>query len=70
MQSLLIAASEPSKAPFLIAGGVLALYAVLLGAIGLRAPSFPGGTGGQRAVMGLTFVLMVVALAAAVLTDK
>jgi hypothetical protein len=68
--SLLFAAADPSKTPFLIAGGVLALYAVVLGAVGLRAPSFPGGSGGQRAVMALTAVLMLVALAAAVLTDK
>lgn len=70
MQSLLIAAAEPSKTPFLIAGGVLALYAVVLGVVGIRAPSFPGGTGGQRAVMALTSLLVVLSLAAAVLTDK
>jgi hypothetical protein len=67
--SLLLAAAEPSKTPFYLAGGVLAVYAVLLAALGLARPNFPGGTGGQRAVIAVSFVLMVVAIAMAVTTD-
>ncbi len=69
MLSLLFAAAEPSKTPFLIAGGVFAVYAVVLSAVGLRSPTFPGGAGGARAVMGLTFLIMVVAIAMAVTSD-
>jgi hypothetical protein len=58
-----------SKTPFYIAGGFLALYAVALAAVGLTRPAFPGNTGGARAVMGLSFVLVVIAIAAAILTD-
>ncbi len=69
MSTLLLAASEPSKAPFYIAGGVLALWAVVLAAIGLRQPSFPGGTAGQRGVIAISLVLVVIAIGAAILTS-
>jgi hypothetical protein len=69
MLALIAAASEPSKVPFYIAGGALAVYAVALAAVGLTRPSFPFSLGGQRAVMALSFVMMVVAIGAAVLTD-
>ena len=65
-----IVASEPSKVPFYFAGGILALYAVVLAAIGITRPSFPGGSVGARAVMGLSTVLVVVAIAMAIVTDK
>lgn len=70
MPALILAAAEASKVPFYLAGGVLALYAVLLAAIGLTRPSFPGGAGGQRAVMALSLILMAVAIAMAVSTGK
>ncbi len=69
MLSLILAAAEPSKTPFYIAGGFLAAYAVGLAAVGLTRPSFPGQGGGARAVMGLSFVLVVVAIAMAIVTD-
>lgn len=69
MSTLLLAASEPSKAPFYIAGGVLALWAVVLAAIGLRQPSFPGGAAGQRGVIAISLVLVVIAIGAAILTS-
>ena len=65
-----ISAAEPSKVPFYFAGGVLAIYAVVLAAIGINRPTFPGGATGARAVMGLSFVLIVLAIAMAVVTDK
>jgi hypothetical protein len=66
---LLLAASEPSKVPFYIAGGVLALWAVILAAIGLRRPSFPGGPAGQRGVIAISLALVVIAIGAAILTS-
>jgi hypothetical protein len=69
VSTLLLAASEPSKVPFYIAGGVLALWAVVLAAIGLRQPTFPGGTGGQRGVITISLVLVVIAIGAAILTS-
>ena len=65
----LLAAGEPSKVPFYIAGGVLAVYAVVLAAIGINRPAFPGGERGARMVMGLSFVLVAVTIAMAVITS-
>ncbi len=65
-----ISAAEPSKVPFYFAGGALAIYAVVLAAIGINRPAFPGGAGGARAVMGLSFVIVLLAIAMAVVTDK
>jgi hypothetical protein len=65
----LLAAAEPSKVPFFIAGGILALWAVVLAGLGLNRPKFPGGTGGQRGVIAISFVLIVIAILAAILTD-
>lgn len=69
MSTLLItAAEETSKVPFYVLGGVLAVYAVILAAIGLRRPDFPFGAGGARGVMAMTFVLAVLATAASIVT--
>ncbi len=69
MLPVLIAAAEPSKVPFFIAGGVLAAWAVVLAAAGLTRPSFPFGLAGQRAVIALSLVFAVAAVAMAVVTD-
>ena len=55
-----------SKTPFFIAGGALAAWAVVLATLGLRSPTFPGGAGGQRIVIAISFVLAVVAMGLAV----
>jgi hypothetical protein len=68
VSALLLAASTPSKVPFFIAGGALAAWAVILAAIGLNRPDFPGNLRGQRAVIGITFTLMVLAIAMAIVT--
>jgi hypothetical protein len=70
MLSLVLAAAEPSKTPFYIAGGALAAYAVVLAGIGLTRPSFPFNERGARAVMGVSLVLIVVTIATAILTSK
>lgn len=69
MSALLLAASEASKVPFYIAGGALAAWAVILAAIGLNRPGFPGNLRGQRTVIGITFTLMVIAIAMAIATS-
>jgi hypothetical protein len=55
-----------SKTPFFISGGVLAAWAVVLGALGLRSPSFPGDARGQWAVMCISLVLALVTMGLAV----
>ncbi len=64
-----LAAAEPSHVPFFIAGGVFALWAVVLAWIGLTRPSFPFNVRGQRAVMGVSFALGVLAVAMAIATS-
>jgi hypothetical protein len=68
--NLLLAAAEPSKVPFYLAGGVLAAWAVVLAAIGLTRPAFPYNEAGQRAVMAVSFVLVLVAIAMAIVTSN
>lgn len=66
---LITAADEPSKVPFYIIGAVLALYAVILSTIGIQRPNFASNARGQRGVITLTTVLVVVAIATAILTS-
>jgi hypothetical protein len=71
VHALLVLAAEEaehSKTAFYICGGALAVWAVVLGSIGLRSPDFPGSDGGARGVAVLTTVLMVAAMATAVIT--
>lgn len=49
-----------------IAGGAFVLWAVLVAWIGLTRPQFPGGVGGQRAVIAVTVVLTAVVMGVAV----
>ncbi len=68
--ALLLAASDTaSKVPFYICGGALALWAVLLAATGLSRPEFPGNRTGERGVVTITFVLIVLSIGAAILTS-
>jgi hypothetical protein len=66
----LLAAAEPSKVPFYLAGAVLVAWAVLLAAAGLTRPSFPYGPTGQRAVMLISLLLAALAIAMAIATSK
>jgi hypothetical protein len=67
--ALLIAAGEPSKTPFYIAGAVLVVWALALAGLGLTRPAFPYGARGARLVMGGSFVLMLLAMAMAIVTS-
>jgi hypothetical protein len=70
VSTLLLAAAEPSKVPFYLAGGALAAWAVVLAAVGLTRPSFPYSERGERGVILVSFLLVVVAVAMAIVTSK
>ena len=61
-------AAAPSKLPFYIAGGLLAVWAVLLAGWGITHAEFPGSEGRGRLVMLTSFVLVAATITAAVLT--
>jgi hypothetical protein len=67
--TVVLAAAEPSKDPFYIAGGLLAVWAVVLAGVGLTQPSFPYSDRGARGVMLVSLILIVAAILAGVLTD-
>ena len=59
-------AAAPSKVPFYIAGGALALWAVLIAVHGITPPGFPGSKGGRRGVIGASALLVLAAMWTAV----
>ena len=60
---------EPSKTLFYVAGGALAVFAVIISVIGIRGiASFPSSKGQARGVIGLAALLVVAAAASAVIT--
>jgi hypothetical protein len=61
-------AEEKSKVPFFICGGLLAGWAIVMFAVGMRSQTFPGGPSGQRGVIAVSVVLVVAAMATAVIT--
>ncbi|MBV9339081.1 MAG: hypothetical protein JO262_07440 [Solirubrobacterales bacterium] len=69
MTTLLVAAGEPSKIPFYIAGGLLVLWALTLAAVGLTRPAFPTNQRAARGVMLVSAVLALLAMAMAVITS-
>lgn len=69
MSPLLITAAETSKTPFFLIGGALAVYAVILATIGIQRPGFPFNARGQRGVIVVTAVMVVLAIGAAIATS-
>jgi plastocyanin len=61
-------AAAPSKVPYYVAGGLLALWAVLLAAWGISHVEFPGSVGRGRLVMFTSAVLVLATMSAAALT--
>jgi hypothetical protein len=60
---------ESSKALFYVAGGVLAVFAVVISVIGIgRIGSFPSSRGQTRGVIGLAALLVLAAMASAIIT--
>jgi hypothetical protein len=51
--------AEPDKTIFYIAGGALAVWAVVLGAMGMTRPDFPGSDGAAKGVMGIGVILTI-----------
>lgn len=61
---------ESSKTLFYVAGGLLAVFAVLVSALGIsRIGTFPAGRGQARGVIGLAALLVAAAMAAAIITS-
>ena len=61
---------EPSKTPFYVAGGLLALWAFVLFAIGMRRhDDWPSNAGSARVLMLISVVLVAAAMATAVATS-
>ena len=69
MLSSIFVAATVSKVPFYIAGGVFAIWAVVLSAFGLNRPKFPTSLGGERGVITISFVLMLITIAMAIHTS-
>ena len=61
-------AEETSKTPFYVAGGLLALFAVLVSSIGIVKHDFPS-KGASRGVMALAAVLVAAAMVTAITTS-
>ena len=60
---------ESSKTLFYLAGGILAVFAVVISAIGItRIGTFPSSTGQARGVIGLAALLVLAAMTAAIVT--
>ncbi len=65
-----VLAAEKSKVPFFIAGGILVAWALIISmAVGMRRLNFPGTLGEERAVMGVSVLLVAVTIAMAVVTS-
>lgn len=65
----LLLAALVSKTLFYVAGGLLAVWAVVVSAIGISRPDFPGSQARARGVMGLSVLLVAFTMAAAVITS-
>jgi F0F1-type ATP synthase membrane subunit c/vacuolar-type H+-ATPase subunit K len=72
VHALLVLASieSHSKTAFYIAGGLLVAWAVLVAAYGIQRAEagFPAGLSQQRALIGVTVVLVAAAVATSVIT--
>jgi len=73
LEALIVFAStegeESSKTLFYLAGGLLAVFAVVISVIGVRGiGSFPSSKGQTRGVIGLAALLVAFAAASAIIT--
>jgi hypothetical protein len=59
---------EPSKTAFYVLGSLAAVWAIVLFAVGMRSPAFPGSAAAQRGVIAVSVVVVLAAMASAVLT--
>ena len=64
-----VAEEEPSKTLFYVCGGALAVWALIVSAIGIKAhETFPPSKSARNGVITISLVLMVLAMASAVIT--
>lgn len=54
---------EKSETPFFLAGGALALFAIVVSVIGFKKPDFPASAGAARGVMTLGVTLTLATMA-------
>lgn len=70
LQAVPILAAAKSKVPFYIVGGLLICWALVLSmGIGMRRPEFPGTVAAERAVIGITAVLVLATMTMAIVTS-
>jgi hypothetical protein len=62
------AEEENSKTAFYVLGGLAAVWAIVLFAVGMRSATFPGSPGAQRGVIAVSVLVVIGAMASAVLT--
>jgi plastocyanin len=64
-----IVGAEKSKVPFYAAGGVLIVWALVISmGLGMRRPDFPSTRKGERVIIGVSLLLVLVTAGTAVLT--
>jgi hypothetical protein len=63
------AEEETSKTAFYVLGGVAAVWAIILFAVGMRSATFPASAGAQRGVIAISALVVIGAMASAVLTS-
>jgi hypothetical protein len=59
---------ESEPVAFYIAGGIAAAWAILLFAVGMNAPNFPGSAAAQRVVTLISVLVVAAAMSTAVLS--
>jgi hypothetical protein len=67
---IIAAAEEQSETPFFIAGIVLAVFAVLISAVGFTRPQFPGSESGARGVILLSALLVLLTMAMTIIVSS
>ena len=64
-----VAEEESEPVAFYIVGGIAALWAILLFAVGMRSHTFPGSAAAQRVVTLISVLVVAAAMASAVLSS-
>ncbi len=65
-----VLAAEKSHLPFYIAGGLLAIWAIVVSVgIGMRMPDFPRNRSGERLVILISVLLVAATMATAIITS-
>jgi hypothetical protein len=53
---------------FYVCGGLTAVWAVLLSALGVARQNFPGGRGGERIVIAISAILVVASIGSGIVS--